>query len=259
MYSVTQRINAIKQPTGGYLNPCKLHVKKEDDGMTLHEQENIHPSIIGLAVDYLSRYLLTADAEKAFDISLKGMQIAIHLKIIDEKERKNLFEPLNPALDDLTIINACKICSFDVWYRNFRMARMAKPYTEINPDQETIENIRIMVKRAESFFKKYGPVLSDGFTFEHDGYSDLVTAGDGDYLTETTLWDFKVSKKKPTSKHTLQILMYWIMGQHSGKKEFENIKNIGIFNPRLNTVYQIAVTEIPASVITEIEEYVICY
>lgn len=101
--------------------------------------------------------------------------------------------------------------------------------------------------------------MSDGFTFEHDGYSDLVTAGDGDYLTQNTLWDFKVSKKKPTNKHTLQILMYWIMGQHSGKTEFENIKNIGIFNPRLNTVYQIPVDEIPASVITEIEEYVICY
>ena len=31
----------------------------------------------------------------------------------------------------------------------------------------------------------------------------------------------------PQSKDTLQILMYWIMGQHSGQKCFKNIDKIG--------------------------------
>lgn len=48
-----------------------------------------------------------------------------------------------------------------------------------------------------------------GFTFK-GGYSPIVTAGDGDYLTKDTLWDFKVSKKELNSKHTLQLLMYYI-------------------------------------------------
>ena len=94
-----------------------------------------------------------------------------------------------------------------------------------------------MVERSIAFWKKYGPITKDGFTFEKNGYTKTVDSGDGDYLTEDTLWDFKVSKSKPTNKHTLQLLMYWIMGQHSGKPEFKNITKLGIFNPRLNTVY----------------------
>ena len=56
------------------------------------------------------------------------------------------------------------------------------------------------------------------FTFEPTGYTKIVNAGDGDFLTKDTLWDFKVSKSKIDRKQTLQILMYWIMGKHSGKK-----------------------------------------
>ena len=32
-------------------------------------------------------------------------------------------------------------------------------------------------------------------------YTETVSAGDGDFLTSDTLWDFKVSKSKPTNKH----------------------------------------------------------
>ena len=35
----------------------------------LSEQENIHPSLVGMAVDYLSRYMLERNAKKAFHIS----------------------------------------------------------------------------------------------------------------------------------------------------------------------------------------------
>ena len=39
----------------------------------------------------------------------------------------------------------------------------------------------------------------------------------------------------------------------------KNIKNIGIFNPRLNTAYRISVSEIPKEIIKEIETEIICY
>jgi hypothetical protein len=67
-----------------------------------------------------------------------------------------------------------------------------------------------------------------------------------------------VSKKKPISKHALQLLMYWIMGQHSGQKIFENIQKMGIFNPRLNTVYLLNVKEVSQKIIHEVEQDVIC-
>ena len=138
-------------------------------------------------------------------------------------------------------------------------AMMAKGYSETNPDENTINNIRIMVGRSLSFWDKYGPITVDGFTFEENGYTKTVNTGDGDYLTSDTMWDFKVSKSKPTNKHTLQLLMYWIMGQHSGKAEYKNITKLGIFNPRLNVAYIFKMENVPQNIIEEIEQEVICY
>ena len=114
-------------------------------------------------------------------------------------------------------------------------------------------------KCCVKFFQEYGPVVCDGFTFEGGGYTDTVDTGDGDFLTEDTLWDFKVSKSKPTNKHTLQLLMYWIMGQHTLREEFRRISKLGIFNPRLNTVYLYDLSNISLDVVKEVEREVICY
>lgn len=96
------------------------------------------------------------------------------------------------------------------------------------------------------------------FTF-HGGYTNLVSKGDGDFMTGDTLWDFKVSIKPPTSKHTLQILMYYIMGQHSVQKEFQNITRLGVYNPRLNKVYTLDVSAIPIDTIRDVSIDVIGY
>ena len=136
---------------------------------------------------------------------------------------------------------------------------MAKGVKETNPDTETIQNIRIMVERSIKFWNEFGPIKQDGFTFEPNGYTETVNTGDGDYLTADTIWDFKVSKSKLTNKHTLQLLMYWIMGQHSGQKIYENIIKLGVFNPRLNLVYTLEINDISPEIIKEIEDDIICY
>ena len=53
MSSVTQRIKEIKQPRGGYIKPSQFKLQKIDDEKILNEQENVHASVIGMAVDYL--------------------------------------------------------------------------------------------------------------------------------------------------------------------------------------------------------------
>ena len=132
--------------------------------------------------------------------------------------------------------------------------------------------MQILVKRSIDFFKEYGPITKDGFTFEppqvdehtqknypFGGYTATVNKGDGDFLTADTLWEFKVSKRKPTSQHTLQLLMYWIMGQHSGQEIFKEITKLGIFNPRLNIVYLLDMANVPPDIIKTVENAVICY
>ena len=123
-----------------------------------------------------------------------------------------------------------------------------------------------MVGRSVAFWEEYGPIVKHGFTFENplsglvnSGYTETVSSGDGDYLSATTLWDFKVAKTKPTSKHTLQLLMYWIMGQHSGQDIFRQVTKLGIYNPRLNSVYLLDTSAILQDVIKDVEDNVICY
>lgn len=260
MSSVTQRIKEIKQPRGGYVKPSQFKLQKINDGQILNEQENVHASVIGMAVDYLTRFVMGTDVVEAFKISCMGAKVAED--IFKQKSALKTAEKLLTGikgLDNSSIINACKIVTYDVWYRNPMGAIMAKGVEETNPDLETIENIKIMVERSVKFWNEFGPIIQDGFTFEPNGYTDTVNTGDGDYLTADTLWDFKVSKSKPTNKHTLQLLMYWIMGQHSGQEIYKNIEKIGIFNPRLNFVYTLEIADISSETIEEIEKNVICY
>ena len=196
----------------------------------------------------------------AFNISCKGAVIAEQM--FQQKGTLKKVEKLLSGIkgiDNQSIINACKIVTYDVWFRNPMGAIMAKGADETNPDMDTVNNIKIMVERSISFWNKYGPIVKDGFTFEPNGYTKTVDSGDGDYLTVDTLWDFKVTKSKPTNKHTLQLLMYWIMGQHSGQEVYKNIQNLGIFNPRLNVVYLLGIKSVSEEIIAEVERDIICY
>lgn len=56
MVSVTKRIQEIKQPRGGYIKPKQFIKTELKDGITLSENITVNPVIVGLAVDYLTRY-----------------------------------------------------------------------------------------------------------------------------------------------------------------------------------------------------------
>lgn len=250
MVSVTGRIKQIKQPTGGYIRPKQFKVEVLKDNLELHTEENISSVLVGLAVDYLTRYSMGTSPEDAFQISVWG---ATKIGEIDYA-----YQLLNQitGLDDKSIFSACQLVGYDVCFRAGMM--YYKPVQDIAPDSVTISNIRTMVNRGLTFWKKYGPIVKDGFTFQ-GGYTDVVTTGDGDFLTADTLWDFKVSNKLPTNIHTLQLLMYYIMGQHSIHKEFKSIKKLGIFNPRSNEVYTLDVSSIPHEIIEAVSSDVIGY
>lgn len=260
MSSVTARIAEVKQPRGGYIKPSQFVTQKLENNMKLNENENIHGIIIGLTVDYLTRYMMGSDPFDAFNIPLLGAKIAENIFQKKKAIAKAILLLSNiNGLTDYSIINACKLTTYDVWLRNPIGAISSKTADEINPDESTIQNIRVLVQRCLYFWNIYGPIIKEGFTFGPNGYTKVVDSGDGDYLTADTLWDFKVSKSRPTSKHTLQLLMYWIMGLHSGQAEFTNINKLGFFNPRLNEVYLLNTKDIPTEIIEIVEKDIICY
>ena len=262
MASVTERIGQIKQPYGGYLRLSEFEKIQRDDGVTLHLSENISGSLVGLAVDYLTRlYFTGGDRVKVFSISLRGAVAADMLFGFTDAVDvfKNLIVNVRSFYDDESIANVCRLASFDVYYRNPFAAAHSEGYVSANPDTATIQNIRTLAERSISFFKDYGPVTATDFTFEPSGYTETVNTGDGDFLTSNTLWDMKVYRGRLTSKHTLQILMYWVMGRHSGQEIFSPITKIGLYNPRSNTAYILDTGKIPEEVIKTVEDEIICY
>lgn len=264
MAAVTQRIKSVKQPRGGYLPPKIFAERTFSDGIVLHE-ESLRPTVSGLTVDYLFRSTLPKTSVKeAFNISLLGAKYTGHLP-----HALSLLSKIK-GLDDDSITSAAKLTNYDGSYRTGFMPNY-DPADNVNPDSADIENIRTMVNRTKTFFNTE-PVTVDGFTFiensmDQSGFTQTITAGDGDFLTKNGLWDLKVSKKPPTSIHTLQLLVYYLMGLHSmgddGKPlyggNFQHVEHLGIFNPRLNIAYTLKVKDIPADVIRIVEDEVIGY
>ena len=214
--SVTQRIGKVKQPRGGYIKPSAFEIVQLDGGAMedLNQDENVSPSLVGTAVDYLTRYMSGTTAREAFVISGMGAEAVGETQV---------FESLVSKIDGLTdssIAAATALVGFDSAYR--AGVRAYRSVHNIAPDADTIDNIRTMVERSLHFLSLYGPKVLDGLTFS-GGYTGYVAYGDGDFLTEDTLWDFKVSKLPLKPKYTLQLLMYWRMGLHSIHPEYQTV------------------------------------
>ena len=68
MSSVTGRIKEIKQPRGGFIRPSEFEAIRLSDENILNEAENVHGSVIGMVVDYLTRFNMGTDVNEAFKI-----------------------------------------------------------------------------------------------------------------------------------------------------------------------------------------------
>lgn len=294
MVSVRHRVNAVKQPRGGYLNPRTLSAMNAGGDPLDHRIENLSPTLVGLIIDNLVRVAtlqvrqdeFAPDPRDALILSLDGASDISRLTgtsiAFDAAERA--FEKLQwqfddsaggmrIRMDDDAIRAVCKLSTFDIAGRGG--VTKYNPEAIWSPDDVTLNHIRVMLDRSIRFFTHYGPITETGFTFAdftpmlipfdvHEdafksGYTATVGQGDGDFLTADTLWDMKVSVSQPTKNDTLQVLMYFLMGRHSGMRKFATQTHAGIYNPRLDTAYRIAVDDIAPETIETIEREVIGY
>lgn len=248
-YSVMQRVKTIQQPCHGLIDPADLDCTPFDDGIVLGN-ENIPAYVVGTAVDYLSRMMLGATPAEAFEISLFGAKIAGLLDLAREQLDKIT------GLDDTSIASACRLVTFDSYYRAGHPPQ--DDPSDINADAQTCENIRTMVQRSTTFFGEYVPIVNSAPVFT-GGYTDIISSGDGDYLSIDTIWDMKVSRSPPDEQNTLQLAIYFYMGKHSALSDYDDITSIGIFNPRLNVAYKLDMRPVPEEVKTVICRDIIGY
>ncbi len=279
MKSVTGRISEIKQPRGGYIPFSMFEVKNIDDGRILLEGENLPPTLIGTATDYLTRFIGGEEKSKAFEICLTGAERVEELGGKGAKKYSKMLLSDIKGTDDKSVEKALRLSCFDVWVRSSpAVANQSLPPQNANPNDATIGNIQTFIERYKNFVGEYGPIVKRGMTFEpekqneeayaemvftgageYGGYTATVVTGDADFMTSDTIWDMKVLRSSPTIKHSLQLAMYWIMGKHSGQKIFDGVDNVGIFNPRLNQVYTLNTGMISDETIKIIENDIIQY
>ena len=80
MTSVTCKIKTISQPEGGLVKQNYFTVEQLLDDHTLNVKENVGPELIGLCVDYMTRFIMGTSVEQAFEISLRGSKISKALR-----------------------------------------------------------------------------------------------------------------------------------------------------------------------------------
>lgn len=255
--SVTRILDTIRQPKGGYLPLESFDKETHPDNLVVVGEYSISPVLVGLAVDYGTRIALGNDVKDVFDIALVGAGM---VNAMDEAE--GLMGQIDVSAlragepDEQSIVALCRLSGFDSAFR--AGASAYKPVSGISPNVQTIADIGNLILRTKAFFEDQGGPVVSGFTFE-GAYTDDASASDGDYICGDTLWDLKVSKKEPTSKNTMQVLLYYLMGLRSNKEEFKGVTRIGLYNPWLQTSWSMSVLDIDEGNLTEIEQNVLGY
>ncbi|WP_436340302.1 hypothetical protein ACSF83_05280 [Lactobacillus johnsonii] len=218
------------------------------------DEESLKPTLMGTLIDYLTRIVIYKDL-KAFDF-------------IKNTKNKKLIQQLKKDFKDIdytqltqeNIKLVTRLCLFEHSFRGNEYIDPLKENIEINT--LTCDHIKIMLNRANNFFNKFGhPVLTQykcSITTSLKEKTYVEVYGDGDYLLQDALVDFKVSKNGPTQDYVRQLLIYYIglVGKDLKKKKVkrEKIKYLIIFNPRLDMFYKLDLESISEASLGEVNK-----
>ena len=255
MLSVTDRVSRVK------LGDFKMPITVKDFNVEQLSSDRLQVSLssenrwlIGLIVDYLTRLNSNCHvkAKDAFKISYLGAEL-----VNDADNANRLLKEIKRDLSTKTIMAACRLCYYDVAVRRGKYSYKNTDFRNLS--KQDILNIRVLVNRNLAYFKKQNAIVDFGVTFD-GGYTDLVTSGDCDYLTDDGLWDLKVTDKKLNNVNILQLLAYYTLGMHSHKVlRFKKISYIGIANPLLNLVYYFDLRSLSNAQLDDISNFLLGY
>ena len=82
MSTVTGRIKQVEQPIEGFAPPSTFEVTQYDDKLLLNEPENIHPNVVGMTVDYMTRAQLGVPLIEAFISHYWGGKMQSYMEIM---------------------------------------------------------------------------------------------------------------------------------------------------------------------------------
>lgn len=270
--SATNIVNIPKiQPRGGFLPPKNFTAKPLTDNPRYIKLVEIcckggvlAPQSLGLVFDYILRVDMAiivgtnpADAVlNAFEVSLLGAKVVNKLDDALKLAAKiaNLFEERHKNFKKI-VQTASELVVYDTVFRAGYYNPDAEPPKINDGDRNAIE---LMLAATEAYLLEKEHLVSLGFGFGALA-AEKVASSDGDILTADSVIDLKCSVKEPTSKHTLQLLLYYILGLHEHSDLFRPLKYIKIINPRLGMVYSYEISKIDLEVLKHIESEIMGY
>lgn len=229
---VRGRAEQASQPRGGLL-PLIFFDRYELGGASLTRRtESGNPGTIGSAVELIARWDLAGDPRAGNDPSAAALEAIRGVRRGEHTES---------GLGRLAAMQR-------TWEWN------ADEFDELEWEEgegdETLMHIAEMRARISRCFERFGQPVRPGTWAVHserfhlDGHIDFVTAD--------TIWDLKVSVTAPGRADVLQLLLYWVALRDDPDNSLK-IVYVGIYNPRLDTVWRIAVAEIPQDVVSSVE------
>lgn len=275
MSSVSELVENVEQPVFGIL-PVNKFVKKElrQDSYVLSNKSKIPATHLGLIVDYCVKYILGVKLSDILHVEYSGYaehirvsairfydsiseQALTQIYIEDERREICLSDFIskveNAGTFDDFVTNMFYIIQYGDFIRNIRYAynRLGETFTT-ELSKEELQDILIYFIRTQSWINTFDCV-TPMYKFKPFGYNSTVTSGEGDFCTDKTLWDLKVSNGNPTTKDTLQLLMYYIMAKHSGNKLYSNVDSIGVYNPKLDSTWLCNIDTVDRNTIKYVE------
>lgn len=230
----------------------------------IKDNELLKSALIGTSFDYLTRIIVCKDIN-AFDFllpwyeqdhphDLNGLK---KLKYLNEKVKIKYkyidIDQLN--IDELRLI--VEISSFEQYLRSEKKERK-EPNLDL-VDGLTLQHIKIMLYRSRNFFNRFGKSKLINFDcligdddiatdpmrlFNEDvNYLNAVINGDGDYLLDDAIVDFKVYRKNGTRADWKKQLLLYYFGLINYELKDKGIDKNKIhylinYNPRYDKAYK---------------------
>lgn len=259
------------QPYGGYIPAKNLveepltdqphYIKLVD--MTC-KMGTLTPQSLGLMFDYMLRTDMATMAGEdpgdavinAFYVSFLGAKL---INKLDEakalgREIAKLYGEKKRSVTKIAQV-ASELVVYDAVYR----AGYYNPDADKPKVSEGDTNaLELMLGATEVYFLYKEHLTSLGFGFTALG-AEKVAPSDGDLLTTDSIIDLKCSVKKPNSKQTFQLLLYYILGMHENPKDFKKLKYLKILNPRLGKIYSYEIKNLNKEDLKTIERDVMGY
>lgn len=275
--SIKDRIKAIKQPLGGFLEPKYFIQDELHFDSYVFTDETIDSRIIDVAVNYLTKVKLTKHMYmQSFDniiypstINAKMMDIAennlsdrnemqIHnLDFLLSHESYSRYQDLKSANAVIAAIKIAKYCAFDSSPDLFGKLPVWANIDDI--PNNTIANVETIVNRILHLFRINNPLID--FDIDLTNLSTgIIRYGKCEYVTRTAIWIIiDGTYRKLNQNLTLELLVTYLMGLHIYNNLFKSIKYLGIYNYRTDIMYRLEISKIDPDIIDEVATSIIGY